>query len=290
MWIHYDEKWFYGLVTRMAKQCKALGLNKQQRFAYHKNHINKIMAIAVIGFAFEGTPENGGHGVKLAFTRCQAAKIAKKMVRAYSGKVNGSNTYRGEVIRRRGDAYMVDANVTGSNAGTSDDRKFDLKTYFNELVLDQVEDLVHPQHGQFPGYTPVMQGDKAGPHEEDEFVRWIKEECKKRKILWEPQAPQMPHMNALDLAVFPSMSKAHSTMIRRNGKMVASKDVIFTTASSVWHNMPAATIAKAFVHAWRIAEVVIRNKGSNTFLRTKEFHTNIRKDFDETRSGVAPKQ
>jgi hypothetical protein len=35
---------------------------------------------------------------------------------------------------------------------------------------------------------------------------------------------------------------------------------------------------------------VIRNKGSNTFLRTKEFHTGIRKDFDETRSGVAPKQ
>ena len=39
------------------------------------------MAICIAGFAFEDTPDNGGIGVKLGFTRAQAAKIAKRTQR-----------------------------------------------------------------------------------------------------------------------------------------------------------------------------------------------------------------
>ena len=81
--------------------CEALGLNRQERFAYHKNHINKVMGTAVVGLAFEGSPNNGGVGLKIAFTRAQASKIAAKRQREYSGKdpVTGAMRYQGRVLR-----------------------------------------------------------------------------------------------------------------------------------------------------------------------------------------------
>jgi hypothetical protein len=66
LWIHYDEKWFYGMVLRAnAKKCNELGLDKLTCFLYHKYHIDKVMAVAVTGFGFDGTVENGGDGLKI---------------------------------------------------------------------------------------------------------------------------------------------------------------------------------------------------------------------------------
>ena len=42
--VHYDEKWFWGLVLRSdAKACDSLGLEATVMTAYHSNHINKVM-------------------------------------------------------------------------------------------------------------------------------------------------------------------------------------------------------------------------------------------------------
>jgi hypothetical protein len=82
LWINYDEKWFYGFVARTcAKMCEQLGLEKQAHYLYHKNHIDKVMCMAVTGFAFDGIPENGGVGIKIGFHRCEAARVAKKRQR-----------------------------------------------------------------------------------------------------------------------------------------------------------------------------------------------------------------
>ena len=52
--IHYDEKWFWGMVLRCgAKMCAELGIDYQSMQAYHKNHINKCMGVAFVGYAFE---------------------------------------------------------------------------------------------------------------------------------------------------------------------------------------------------------------------------------------------
>ena len=41
--IHYDEKWFWGLVLRaLAKACPDLGVMKQDYKTFHRNHINKV--------------------------------------------------------------------------------------------------------------------------------------------------------------------------------------------------------------------------------------------------------
>ena len=36
--------------------------------------------------------------------------------------------------------------------------------------------------GAFEGYTPVIQGDQAGPHEEEEFKRFVTEWCKEKGV------------------------------------------------------------------------------------------------------------
>lgn len=266
-----------------------MGVLQKALFAYHKNHINKVMAIAVVAFAFDGTPDNGGTAIKLAFTRAQASKIANKLQRAYSGMTaDGRRQFQGPVVRRKGEAYSVDTSVTGSNEGTSDDPKFSLKRMFEDLVFEVVQQYVQPG-GQFEGYTPVFQGDQAGPHEEVAYKRAMSETCNEKGWHWEPQAPQMPHLNVCDLAVFPAMSKRHSELTRRHTQSVASKDVIWSTAQRVWDELPACTIARSFVLAWRLAKVVIANDGANTFLRTKEMHAGVREDFHDTATGVVPK-
>ena len=82
IWLHYDQKWFWGLVGHgNAKMAPSAGIKKSTKSAYHWSHINKVMSIAFTGFAFDTEIENGGDGLKIGFFRCQAARIAKKQVR-----------------------------------------------------------------------------------------------------------------------------------------------------------------------------------------------------------------
>ena len=65
----------------------------------------------------------------------------------------------------------------------------------------------------------MIQGDNAGPHTDAEYVAFCTETCNEQGWHWEPQAAQMPHMNNLDLAVFPKMSKNHGDLLRLHSNM-----------------------------------------------------------------------
>ena len=90
--------------------------------------------------------------------------------------------------------------------------------------------------GPYEGYQPVFQGDNAGPHNDGEYLNFCETACEERGWLWEPQAPQMPHGNACDLGLFPSMSKRHSDLLREKGGQVATLDEIWDAALKVWKN------------------------------------------------------
>ena len=79
--IHYDEKWFWGLILRKyAKQCKELGIEKYDFRAFHRNHINKVMGIGFVAAYFDRTLENGCVVKKLPFIRAQGRKnLAEKL-------------------------------------------------------------------------------------------------------------------------------------------------------------------------------------------------------------------
>jgi hypothetical protein len=81
---------------------------------------------------------------------------------------------------------------------------------FFETIFPMVEGMVC-QDGKYAGYTPIFEGDKAGPHQDSKLLNGVKGYCGEQKGWhWQPQAVQMPHMNVLDLSVFPCMSKRHT--------------------------------------------------------------------------------
>ena len=287
MWINFDEKWFYGCVPRMAKRCEGLGLKMTNKLAVHKSHITKVMVLAVTGYAFVDNVENGGVGLKIGLYRAQAARVASRVVReGRRDPETGALKYDGRVLRRAGDVYMVDCNITGSNSGTSRAPKFALLDVFRDHIFRDVSDCVRPG-GDFDGYTPVYQGDHASPHEDRAFLDWVTKACADTGSHWMPQAPRHPHLNVLDLAVFPAMSRRHSELIAGHSQAVVGADVIWKCAKRVWTNLPSAKIARAHVLAYRIAKKVVRFKGGNEFLGGKpDLHSRVRQDFDDTDDGI----
>ena len=233
LWVHYDEKWFWGMVARSnAKKCDEIGLARENYYAYHKNYVNKVMVLAITGYAFENHIENGGHGIKLALVRIQAAKIAKKTQRKGVRDENGALHYTGEVIRRKGDVYMADVNVTGSDSGTSDNPKFSLMSLFAQVIFPRLQEITGPG-GKYEGYVPIIQGDNAGPHQDTTFQQYMTSYCNQQGWYSEPQAAQMPYINNLDLSVFPMMSKKHSALLKEHSNTVPSTDKIYQTAEDV---------------------------------------------------------
>jgi hypothetical protein len=286
LWIHYDEKWFYGFVTRSnAKKCPELGLEKEMHAIYHRNHISKVMAVAFTAYTVDDHVENGGDGLKLGFFRVQSARVAAKRVRKSRRDEFGRLRYDGEVLREKGDIYLVDSTVTGSDAGTCRSPKYPLLPLFLDTVFPKVEALVGVG-GHYAGYIPIIQGDNAGPHQEGDFDASCKAYCHTRGWHWIPQAPQMPYANNLDLVVFPCMSKRHTQLLRQHGNSVIPNDQIWKAAQEVWNDLESYVIARGFVLAYRIAAKVIEGEGGNDFLNNADFHCEVRKDFANTATGI----
>ena len=104
LWIHYDEKWIFGFAPRSnAKMRESLGLPKRLWYLYHKKHVDKVMCVAVTGYAFDDNVNEGGDGIKIGFYRTQGARIAKRDVRESRRDEGGNLRYDGDVIRRKGD-------------------------------------------------------------------------------------------------------------------------------------------------------------------------------------------
>ena len=214
MLINYDDKWFFGWICHVnAKKCELLGLDKTHTYLYHKGNIDKVMAVALTGFAFDGNMENGVVGVKLGIYRVQGAQLAKKTVRKIRRDGEGKIKYNGEIMRKKGDAYMVNCTVKGADTGTSDAPKFSLKYMFEEHTFPKISMLV-ASGGDFEGYLPVFQGNNKGPHICAIFHNYMKKYCTSMGWKWEPQAPQMPHMNNHDLSIFPATSKRRSALLK----------------------------------------------------------------------------
>ena len=298
--VHYDEKWFWGLVLRaFAKACEEIGVKKRDYAAFHRSHINKVMAIAFVAAVFDGSLESGCEVVKLPLVRAQAPKIAERAqyeaVSQPDGSIRCPNTNPDgtpkEPLRRKGESFLVDCCVTGSNEGTKKDPKCSLLLVFKETIFPAILNLVGPGK-QYEDCHVIIQGDQAGPHEDGTFTQFVTNFCAEQVWTSQPQAPQMPHANVLDLSVFPAMSRRHSEWARKMvGTSVISTDQIWDTAEDVYDSMPNCKIASAFIQYWRIMGLVIKAGGSNEFvgrLGDENLHTGIRIDFNETAKGMEP--
>jgi hypothetical protein len=153
----------------------------------------------------------------------------------------------------KGDAYLSDCNVTGSDEGTSSNPKFSLLALFRDQIFPKIVQLVGPS-GTYECYLPVFQGDNAGPHINATFHTFVRDFCDSKRWKWEPQAPQMLPMNNLDLAIFPMMSKCHSALLKMYSAIQAPHNEIWHTAEQVWANMGSAEIAHGLSLAYSISK------------------------------------
>ena len=72
-------------------------------------------------------------------------------------------------------------------------------------------------------------------HEDAEFKNFFREHYGSKGWYWEPQAPQMLHMNFLDMSVFPETPRRHIKRARaRGGLGVLREDDIWEVVMEVW--------------------------------------------------------
>jgi hypothetical protein len=124
--------------------CEVRGIKKSYTYLYHKCHINKVMAGAFTSFAFDSSVKNGGHGVKIGLYRVQAARVAQRDVCESRIDENGRCSYDGSIVRIKGNAYLVDCNVTGSDEGTSNNPKLTLMALFCDQVFPRLQSWCCP--------------------------------------------------------------------------------------------------------------------------------------------------
>ncbi len=314
LWIHSDDKWFHALVPRSnAKACEELGLLRESYSAHHKSHIGKVMAHCTVGYYFDTDVEQGGQGFLLGLHRCANFKVPLRDVR-FSTKTKDPVTQRtsvaGNPIKHRKEVpYLVDCNVTGSNPGISTVPRFPLQLLWEHSLMPAVQKLVGPG-GPCEGAQVIYQENNAGPHTETGYTQWMEETFLGLGWRLELQAPQGnprivviqsippslhfhtclgPYTNVLDLSLFPSMPHRHSAQLQLYNNTEASLEKIWKTVETVWQETSSSEVARAFVLAYRVMEVIIAENGNNSFLAHGTPHCNVRRDFADTSTGISAK-
>ncbi len=85
------------------------------------------------------------------------------------------------------------------------------------------------------------------------------------------------------------MSKRHSELLQLYSNNEANADLIWKVAQQVWKSCSSSMVSRAFIHAYRIMEIIIKSEGHNHWLVDGTPHSNVRRDFVDTKHGIAPR-
>jgi hypothetical protein len=85
------------------------------------------------------------------------------------------------------------------------------------------------------------------------------------------------------------MSHRHSAQLQLYNNTEASLEKIWKTVETLWQEISSSEVARAFVLAYRVMEVIIAENGNNSFLAHGTPHCNDRRDFADTTNGISPK-
>ena len=66
----------------------------------------------------------------------------------------------------------------------------------------------------------------------------------------------------------------------------ATIDKIWKTVENVWNETSSSEVARAFVLAYRVMDVIIKEDGNNDFLSNGTPHCNVRRDYKDTTTGI----
>ena len=122
--------------------------------------------------------------------RCQGWKVALRDTFHASKDAEGRTRYKGNALKhRKGEPYLVDCNVTGSDRGSPTNPKFALRDLWEYTLIPSIEGLVKVG-GPCEGATVIFQEDNAGPHCDEVYKQFLIDEFAARDWKIELQAPQ----------------------------------------------------------------------------------------------------
>lgn len=160
-------------------------------------------------FTFQNTIENNGNAIKLRLFQAQSFEVVEKEAREGVRQEDVTMRMKSPIKRSRDNLYLIDCAVTIiSSDVTAKDPKCSPQCVIEHCIFPTVQKLF-AAGGKYQGYNVVYQGDGAGPHVEAAFLEFICTSCEREYWARQPHAAQMPHINVLNLAVFPCISQRH---------------------------------------------------------------------------------
>ena len=85
------------------------------------------------------------------------------------------------------------------------------------------------------------------------------------------------------------MSYRHAAQLQIMNNTEASLSKIWSTVESVWNDTSSSEVARAFVLAYRVMRLIIKEDGNNSWLANGTPHCNVRKDYADTATGITTK-
>ena len=136
-----DEKWFYVVRTRTGtKVIPAWGVMPKDTYVQHKSHVGKEMYIVVTAFVLnENDITKGGVSIPIACIR--VGKMVKAKMDSYSRVYREDGTYHypkvdSNLLRRKGEEYFKNVELTVSSNGTEKDQKVSLLVSGDDYACD----------------------------------------------------------------------------------------------------------------------------------------------------------
>ena len=85
------------------------------------------------------------------------------------------------------------------------------------------------------------------------------------------------------------MSHRHSAQLQLYNNTEASIEKIWKMVETVWNETSSSEVARAFVLAYRVMEVIIAENGNSSFLAHGTPHCNVRRDYRDATTGITTK-
>ena len=299
---HMDEKWFYAVRTRCnTKVLTSIGLEPNDYYAHHKNHIGKEMYICVTAFVLTNNNDirMGGTAVPVSMIRVGKMVCAAKDTYKRVYKPNGKFHYpkiAANKLRTKGQFYFKALELTGSSEGTDKCPKVSLLKCYKEQIIPDMERKIKERfsNGGSREVIILKQEDGAGLHTHKTYIKEMKSEFwEKRGWLLFNQSSQSPTFNVHDSCIFPMMSKHVSReQALTFGSRLLKGEQLYETVMKVWQD-PANLIAisRSFAGHWQIVCAAMHHKGDNMYLKEKGgLSFGIRRTFigNERGDGIIP--
>lgn len=298
--VHMDEKWFYAIRTRTnCKVLTSIGLEAQDYYAHHKNHVGKVMYIVATAYVLhDNNIGHGGTAVPLACVRVgkmvKAQKDTYKRVYAEDGTFTYPKIAENQ-LRHEGREYFEGFELTGSSEGTEKKPKISLLKIYKEEIIPALEEKVVRRFNENGNRQVVIvkQEDNAGLHTDGTYLAEMRNEFERRDWILFNQPSQSPVTNVHDACIFPMLSKAVS---RQQAVVFGSRmlqtEQLHEAVMTCWNDKSNVhAMAKAFAAHHQIVCAILEHNGDNTYLSEKGgLSFGIRRMFvcDEEGDGVVP--